>query len=324
MLIAAEVALSIVLVVGAVLLGRSLVRLQAVDPGFDQNHVVTFTLSLPPARYANAAERLRAFEEIDRRLREQPGVQAAGAVSTLALRGYTWTGDATIEGRAAADYERELRHKSVTPDYFKAMGIRLLAGRIFNDGDTHRSAARHRRQRGAGEEVLPRRRPPRQADQVRAAGGQRRLGHGHRRRRRREAGRPRSRGPASGVFDDQAADAEPADLRRALDARRCGRGGGGATRGAGRRSRSRADGCRADACGRRRIDGRSPFPHHAAGVRLPASPCCWPRSGSTACSPISSRSARASWASAWRWARGRRRCSRWWCGRGCGRWSSAR
>ena len=44
-------------------------------------------------------------------------------------------GDATIEGRAATDYERELRHKSVTPDYFKAMGIRLLAGRMFNDGD---------------------------------------------------------------------------------------------------------------------------------------------------------------------------------------------
>ena len=135
MLIAAEVALSIVLVVGAVLLGRSLVRLQAVDPGFDQNNVVTFTVSLPPARYTNAAERLRAFEEIDRRLREQPGVQAAGAVSTLALRGYTWSGDATIEGRPAPDFERELRHKSVTPDYFKTMNIRLLAGRIFNDGD---------------------------------------------------------------------------------------------------------------------------------------------------------------------------------------------
>jgi predicted permease len=134
-LIAAEVALSIVLVVGAVLLGRSFVRLQAVDPGFDQHHVVTFTLSLPSARYPNSVERLRAFEEIERRLREQPGVQAAGAVSTLALRGFTWTGDATVEGRPATDYERELRHKSVTADYFKAMNIRLLAGRLFNDGD---------------------------------------------------------------------------------------------------------------------------------------------------------------------------------------------
>ena len=135
-LIAAEVALSIVLVVGAVLLGRSLLELQAVDPGFDQNHTVTFTLSLPSARYANNPDRLRAFEEVERRLREQPGVQAAGAVSTLALRGFTWTGDGTVEGRALTDFERELRHKSVTPDYFKAMGIRLLAGRMLNDGDT--------------------------------------------------------------------------------------------------------------------------------------------------------------------------------------------
>jgi predicted permease len=135
-LIAAEVALSIVLVVGAVLLGRSFVRLQAVDPGFDQNQVITFALSLPAARYPNSADRLRAFEEIERRLREQPGVQSAGAVSTLALRGYTWTGDATIEGRpTTSDWERELRHKSVTPGYFKTMNIRLIAGRLFDDGD---------------------------------------------------------------------------------------------------------------------------------------------------------------------------------------------
>jgi putative ABC transport system permease protein len=134
-LIAAEVALSIVLVVGAALLGRSFVRLQAVDPGFDQDHVVTFTLSLPAARYTNAAERLRAFDEIERRLRERAGIQAAGAVSTLALRGFTWTGDATVEGRAPADFERELRHKSATPDYFRAMGIRLLDGRLFTEAD---------------------------------------------------------------------------------------------------------------------------------------------------------------------------------------------
>ncbi len=134
-LIGAEVALSIVLVVGAVLLVRSLMRLQAVDPGFDQQHVVAFDLTLPSARYANAAARLRALEEIERRLKAQPGVQASGAVSTLALRGFTWTGDATIEGRSPTDYERELRHKSVTPEYFKTMGIRLLAGRMLDERD---------------------------------------------------------------------------------------------------------------------------------------------------------------------------------------------
>jgi len=134
-LVAAEVALSVVLVVGAVLLVRSLMRLQAVDPGFDQEHVVTFKLTLPTARYPGNVERLRAWLEIDRRLREVPGVQAAGAASTLALRGFTWTGDSTVEGRAENDYERELRHKSVTPDYFKAMGIRMIAGRNVDDRD---------------------------------------------------------------------------------------------------------------------------------------------------------------------------------------------
>src|SRR5262249_30798201 len=109
--IGAEVALSVVLVVGAVLLVKSLLHLQTVDPGFDQRGVVAFTVTLPPARYPKPADRRVAFEEIDRRLAAQPGVHAAGAVSTLALRGFTWTGDSTIEGRAASDYERELRHK---------------------------------------------------------------------------------------------------------------------------------------------------------------------------------------------------------------------
>jgi len=135
-LIGAEVALSIVLVVGAVLLLRSLVYLQRVDPGFEPANVSAFDVTLPAARYPKADDRLRAFESIERRLREEPGVQAAGAVSTLALRGYTWTGDATVEGRSSDEYERELRHKSVTPDYFKTMGIRLLAGRMLDDRDT--------------------------------------------------------------------------------------------------------------------------------------------------------------------------------------------
>ena len=135
-LIVAEVALSVVLVAGAVLLVRSMLRLQAVDPGFDPDHAVAFTITLPSARYPQRDDRVRAFEEIERRLRVEPGVQAAGATSTLALRGFTWTGDATVEGHVADDYERELRHNSVTPGYFGAMGIRLLAGRLLDERDT--------------------------------------------------------------------------------------------------------------------------------------------------------------------------------------------
>ena len=135
LLVAAEVALSIVLVVGSMLLVRSLLRLQDVDPGFNPDRVVAFTLTLPGARYPNQQARLLAYSEIERRLREQPGVQSVGASSTIALRGYTWTGDSTVEGRAQTDYERELRHQSVTPDYFKTMGIRLLEGRWLDDRD---------------------------------------------------------------------------------------------------------------------------------------------------------------------------------------------
>jgi putative ABC transport system permease protein len=136
LLVTAEVALSIVLVVGAVLLVRSLGRLEDVDPGFTKEHAITFTTSLPSASYPDNAARYRAFAEMERRLREQPGVQAVGATSTLALRGFTWSGDTTIEGRAVTDYERDTRHMSTTPTYFSAMGIARLAGRPFETGDT--------------------------------------------------------------------------------------------------------------------------------------------------------------------------------------------
>jgi putative ABC transport system permease protein len=139
LLVAAEVALSIVLVVGAVLLIRTMARLQEVDPGFTQEHAVAFTLTLPTARYPDAGARFNGFHEIERRLREQAGVEAVGATSTLALRGFTWTGDTTIEGRAATDYERDTRHASTTVDYFRAMGIRRLAGRWFAETDTRQS-----------------------------------------------------------------------------------------------------------------------------------------------------------------------------------------
>ncbi len=135
-LVTCEVALSVVLVIGAGLLLRSLNRLERVDPGFAAERVLTFRLQLPPARYTDAPARARAIERLEQQLKAAPAIAAAGATTTLALGGYTWTGDATVEGRPAADYERELRHESVTAGYFGAMGISLLHGRLFDPFDT--------------------------------------------------------------------------------------------------------------------------------------------------------------------------------------------
>jgi predicted permease len=134
-LVTCEAGLSVVLLVGAVLLVRSLVQLQRVDPGFRPDQVVTFKVTLPGAAYPKDADQVRAFAEIERRLRSVPGVDTVGATSTLALRGYTWSGDATIDGHGGDDYERELRHESVTPGYFRAIGVPLIAGRLLTDRD---------------------------------------------------------------------------------------------------------------------------------------------------------------------------------------------
>jgi len=133
-LVACEVGLAVVLVVASTLLARSLYRLAHVDPGFKAEHVVSFMVSLPHPRYDDAAQE-RGFVEIERRLKQIPGVQAVGGTSALALRGTTYTSTATIDGRPPSDYEQELRHKSVTPDYFETMGIPLLAGRFLTAHD---------------------------------------------------------------------------------------------------------------------------------------------------------------------------------------------
>jgi predicted permease len=128
------------LVSGAGLLVKSLVRLEQVSPGFQADRGLTFGISLPAARYPKDEQVVQTLQEIERRLRESPQVEAVGAASVLALAGQWWTGDATVEGRAVDDYERELRHKSVTPDYFRAMVTQLVNGRFLEEQDGLASA----------------------------------------------------------------------------------------------------------------------------------------------------------------------------------------
>jgi putative ABC transport system permease protein len=134
-LVAAEAAACVVLVTGASLLAQSLHRLGAVAPGFAAGGALSFAVVLPQQRYPEDAPRLLAVAAIEQQLRAIPGVEAAGAAATLPLRGYTYTTDATVEGRGGDDYERELRNNFATPGYLAAVGQTLVSGRDFTDAD---------------------------------------------------------------------------------------------------------------------------------------------------------------------------------------------
>ena len=134
-LIAAEVALSVVLLVGSGLLVRSFIQLRAVDPGIDESGGLSCKISLSQLRYAEEEKAAAFFTEVVSRLRTIPGVAAAGATVRLALEGYTWTGDLFVDGQPDV-WGRELRHKAITPGLLSAVGVRLLQGRDFTAADT--------------------------------------------------------------------------------------------------------------------------------------------------------------------------------------------
>jgi putative ABC transport system permease protein len=134
-LIAAEVALSVVLLVAAGLVVRSFIQLRGVDPGIDVAGGLSFRVSLPSQRYETDAKASDFFTEAVDRIRRIPGIRAAGATVRLALEGYNWTGDLFIDGRPDV-WGRELRHKAITPGYLGAAGIPIVQGRDFTTADT--------------------------------------------------------------------------------------------------------------------------------------------------------------------------------------------
>lgn len=147
-LVASEVALSTVLLIGAGLLTRSFVALQGVRPGFDPRSVLSAGVSLPIAgRFdplANGPIWATKLDEIAKRLGDAPNVVAAGAVSSLPLSGALESGSVRIVGQPEPP-PGQLPHGQynvVAGDYFRAAGIPVLAGRPFNTSDDdprHRS-----------------------------------------------------------------------------------------------------------------------------------------------------------------------------------------
>ena len=136
-LVMVEMALAVVLLVGAGLLIRSFSKLLAVDPGFRAERVVTFGIAAPDTKYGPYAQRRELVSNLIERMNRVPGVQGAAVVTGLPLANIMMRTSAHIVGTPP---ERPAERKStdvamVTPGYFSTMGIPLVAGRDFTDRD---------------------------------------------------------------------------------------------------------------------------------------------------------------------------------------------
>ncbi|MEX2662405.1 MAG: ABC transporter permease [Vicinamibacterales bacterium] len=130
-----EIALALVLLVGAGLLVRSFARLMDVDAGFETDRTMTMRVSLPQARYADAPKRVQFFERLLERVQQVPGVKSAGAISSLPLVGLGSATGYEIVGEPAPPRGQEpvADVRVITKDYFKSMGIPLIRGRLFDE-----------------------------------------------------------------------------------------------------------------------------------------------------------------------------------------------
>ncbi len=137
LLVVSELALSVVLLIGAGLLIRSFARLQNVLPGFEPRGVLTFDLTMTGRRYSDKQVVLNTYKQLWERLERLPGASAAGGVTSLPLsQAFAWT-PITVEGRTPLPGEKFLNadERLVGGHYFEAMGIPLRRGRFFNERD---------------------------------------------------------------------------------------------------------------------------------------------------------------------------------------------
>ncbi|HSQ31795.1 MAG TPA: ABC transporter permease, partial [Gemmatimonadaceae bacterium] len=136
-LVVSEIALSLVLLIGAGLMLRSFAGLLGKDPGFETDHVVTLNVTVASARYPNGTSVRRFLDPALDAVRKVPGVQSAGAINLMPYVDWGWNSNISYEGMAADDPTRlplvEQRH--ATPGFFAVTGQRLIAGRLLGPGD---------------------------------------------------------------------------------------------------------------------------------------------------------------------------------------------
>lgn len=137
LLVTSELALSLMLLIGAGLLIRSFARLQAVAPGFTTSHVLTMEVAASGPKYKDDKPLANFYREIETRIAHLPGVVAQGTVSVLPLTGSVGWGGINIEGYTPPPGQAlQVDLRSASEDYFNAMQIPLVAGRFFDDRDT--------------------------------------------------------------------------------------------------------------------------------------------------------------------------------------------
>jgi putative ABC transport system permease protein len=142
LLVVAEIALAMILVIGAGLMVKSLMRLEAQDPGFRPDGVMTLQITLPAAKYSTPLRVTQTIEQILDEIRSIPGVSVAGAINMIPLTNFGMNGGFSIVGRPPFQQDRApvVEYRATTSGYFQAMGIPLKRGREFTGQEIAASA----------------------------------------------------------------------------------------------------------------------------------------------------------------------------------------
>jgi putative ABC transport system permease protein len=132
-----EIALSLMLLIGAGLALRTFLALLKTDPGFNPDNLLTLNITLPSAKYTDEPKRAAFYSDLVQRVKSTPGVESAAAVNYLPLGGSNSSDAYLIEGEVQPPPGQENvgRYRVCTPDYFTTMGIRVVKGRSFTDQD---------------------------------------------------------------------------------------------------------------------------------------------------------------------------------------------
>src|SRR5688572_30482303 len=136
-LVMAEVALSVVLMIGALLLMRSYQNLQGTELGFDEQGILSARITLPQVTYPTRAHTRAFYDQLDEKLRGIPGVTVVGRAQGIPFSGWNIASRAQVEGEPVLERNDRLdtHNQLVTPDFFKAMGVQLTRGRWLEPQD---------------------------------------------------------------------------------------------------------------------------------------------------------------------------------------------